>query len=93
MHPRSMGIAVALFSLRFILFSFQGTGSDRCSMTIDSAAVAPARFERAYSSVGSERTPDKREVGSSTLPRPTKLRMLNAECSMLNDPSPFDIQH
>ena len=87
-----MGIAVALFSLRFILFSFQGTGSDRCSMTIDSAAVAPARFERAYSSVCLERTPDKREVGSSNLPRPTKLRMLNAECLMLNDRDSFNIQ-
>jgi hypothetical protein len=82
MHPRSMGIAVALFSLRFILFSFQGTGSGRCSMTIDSAAVAPARFERAYSSVGSERTPDKREVGSSTLPRPT---IPNDERGTMND--------
>src|SRR5262245_36585114 len=29
---------------------------------------------RAYSSVWLERTPDKREVGSSTLPRPTNLQ-------------------
>ena len=28
----------------------------------------------AYSSVGLERTPDKREVGSSNLPRPTTYR-------------------
>ena len=28
----------------------------------------------AYSSVGLEHTPDKREVGSSNLPRPTILR-------------------
>jgi hypothetical protein len=40
------------------------------------AAVAPAIWTTgAYSSVGLERTPDKREVGSSNLPRPTKLRM------------------
>ena len=37
--------------------------------------MAPANLnERAYSSVGLERTPDKREVGSSNLPRPTILR-------------------
>jgi hypothetical protein len=29
---------------------------------------------RAYSSVGLERTPDKREVGSSNLPRPTNTK-------------------
>ena len=28
----------------------------------------------AYSSVGLEHTPDKREVGSSNLPRPTNIR-------------------
>ena len=28
----------------------------------------------AYSSVGLERTPDKREVGGSSPPRPTKIR-------------------
>ena len=36
-------------------------------------------LKRAYSSVGSERTPDKREVGSSNLPRPTKHPTLNVE--------------
>jgi hypothetical protein len=41
-------------------------------MTIDSCGGgAGGLTQRAYSSVGSERTPDKREVGSSNLPRPT----------------------
>jgi hypothetical protein len=39
----------------------------------------------AYSSVGLEHTPDKREVGSSNLPRPTRTRTLNAECEMLSE--------
>ena len=60
LHGRSFGIP---------LLSFEG---------IDPRAIGPpaAIFEFtksrwAYSSVGLEHTPDKREVGSSSLPRPT----------------------
>ena len=49
------------------LFSFERASEHRPS------GLRPLRTHRAYSSVGSERTPDKREVGSSNLPRPTIL--------------------
>jgi hypothetical protein len=41
--------------------------------------AGPRRW--AYSSVGLEHTPDKREVGSSNLPRPTNYHDLTWGCS------------
>ena len=45
-------------------------------MTIDTCGggAGDDLERRAYSSVGLERTPDKREVGSSNLPRPTNTK-------------------
>ena len=52
-----------------MLFSFQGP-RDRFFETASSGSVG--RYQAwAYSSVGLERTPDKREVGGSSPPRPT----------------------
>ena len=52
-----------------LLFSFWGPSS-RFSEKASSGSVG--RYQaRAYSSVGLERTPDKREVGGSNPPRPT----------------------
>ncbi len=51
------------FSRARSLKSLNGTGQGPCGPR------TPPRW--AYSSVGLEHTPDKREVGSSNLPRPT----------------------
>ena len=55
-----------------LLFSFQGPSSTRF---FDKASCGSVGIEMhqawAYSSVGLERTPDKREVGGSNPPRPT----------------------
>jgi hypothetical protein len=53
-----------------LLFSFQGP-SDRFFETASRGSVGRYQGARAYSSVGLERTPDKREVGGSNPPRPT----------------------
>ena len=57
-------------------------GPDRRSLKSSKTAAnwaGPRRW--AYSSVGLEHTPDKREVGSSNLPRPTNYHDLTWGCS------------
>jgi len=53
------------------LFSFEGTSVPE-EMNSREEGACPSGCKGAYSSVWLERTPDKREVGSSNLPRPTK---------------------
>jgi len=65
------------------LLSFEGIGPGRSVPSVGAAffevtervpgrdLAVPAPLRWAYSSVGLEHTPDKREVGSSNLPRPT----------------------
>ena len=75
--PRSIGIVVTLPYLRSSCSVFkEPTGSliIECCGKVAGRILTPiprSNEGRAYSSVGSERTPDKREVGSSNLPRPT----------------------
>jgi hypothetical protein len=63
-----------LASIVKLAIQFPGTEPGACAIgsLIDSGASGTSgRAGRAYSSVGLERTPDKREVGGSNPPRPT----------------------
>ena len=73
-HGRRLEDARTSF-LAGLLFSFQGP-SDRFFETHCVEGVGNDQASRAYSSVGLERTPDKREVGGSNPPRPTTFRRL-----------------
>ncbi len=54
------------------LLSFEGIGRGNAFSRSFFEVTFKSRW--AYSSVGLEHTPDKREVGSSNLPRPTTYR-------------------
>ena len=52
------------------LLSFEGIGLQG-TYAFGPCSLKSLKLHWAYSSVGLEHTPDKREVGSSNLPRPT----------------------
>ena len=69
---------IALFV--WLAIQFPGTelalaGADGSLILFAGASEKSGASQRAYSSVGLERTPDKREVGGSNPPRPTTLRL------------------
>ncbi len=57
-------------AVRNVLLSFEGIGL-RDPYVVPTVFFESLKLHWAYSSVGLEHTPDKREVGSSNLPRPT----------------------
>ena len=60
--------------MRCLLFSFQGPSLARFFEKASCGSVGKEMHQAwAYSSVGLERTPDKREVGGSNPPRPTSI--------------------
>jgi hypothetical protein len=56
-----------------LAIQFPGTELARFFETLRVEGVGNDQAARAYSSVGLERTPDKREVGGSNPPRPTRF--------------------